>query len=137
MDDLPVIHLCLFGCGLKPKIDEANEAIEALEKLLADIIRDWREANRIIGHVILSPQLRFTEDWVVEIHPTKIARLNFIGNAIDLGSVEAHELITWMYSNLTTLATVCSGALGPSQTTKCSVLIRVPKITMAIRPSWS
>jgi hypothetical protein len=31
------------------------------------------------------------------MHPTKIARFNFIGNAIDLGSVEAHEFNKWMH----------------------------------------
>ena len=34
---------------------------------------------------------------VVEIHPTKIARLNFIGNAIDLGSIAVDKLTAWMY----------------------------------------
>ena len=92
--------------AIKPKIDEADEAIEALEKFLADVTRDWeKEKNRIIGHVVLSPPISFdygddgfTEDWaVVEIHPTKISRLNFVGNAVDLGSIKAHELISWMY----------------------------------------
>lgn len=45
---------------IKLKIDEANEAIEALEKLLADVTRDWeKEDNRIIGHVVLSPPHQF------------------------------------------------------------------------------
>ncbi|KAI9460941.1 hypothetical protein BJY52DRAFT_1117551 [Lactarius psammicola] len=92
--------------AVKPKIDEANEAIEAFEKLLTDVIRDWEEEeDRVIGHVVLSPPIGlddgddgFTDDWVVvQMHPTKIARLNFIGNAIDLGSVEVDELTAWMY----------------------------------------
>ncbi|KAN0087169.1 hypothetical protein V8E54_000857 [Elaphomyces granulatus] len=91
--------------AIKPRIDEANEAIEALEKLLANVTRDWeKEENRIIGHVVLSPPISFDygddgfiEDWaVVEIYPTKISRLNFVGNAVDLGSIEAHELISWI-----------------------------------------
>ncbi|CCM06263.1 uncharacterized protein FIBRA_08513 [Fibroporia radiculosa] len=92
--------------SIKLKMDEVNEAIKAFEDLLADVVRDWQEEeNRIIGHVVLSPPIRpnygkdgFTEDWaVVEVHPTKIARLNFIGNAIDLGYVEISELFAWMY----------------------------------------
>lgn len=86
------------------KIVEANKAIDAFQKLLSDVIRDWKEEeNRIIGHVVVSPPIGygedgFIDDWaVVEIHATKIAKLNFIGNAIDLGSVEIGELIAWMY----------------------------------------
>jgi hypothetical protein len=30
-------------------------------------------------------------------YPTKIAKLNFIGNAVDLGSVEVDKLTAWMY----------------------------------------
>lgn len=90
----------------KRGMEEATEAKEALEKLLADVIRDWKEEkNRVIGHVVLSPPISFnygddgfTDDWaVVQVYPTKIARLNFIGNVIDLGSVNDYELTTWMY----------------------------------------
>jgi len=122
--------------AVKHKMDEAIEAIKAFEKVLTDVIRDWtEEENRVIGHVVLSPAIDlddsddgFTEDWVVvEIHPTKIARLNFIGNAIDLGSIEVDKLTTWMYPTqvrLSTLVTVFLGASGPSLTRRCSGLIQ-------------
>ncbi|KAI0317534.1 hypothetical protein OF83DRAFT_1171921 [Amylostereum chailletii] len=85
---------------------KAQRAIKAFEKLGAQIRRDWQnEGNRVIGHVVSSPPISFnvgddgyTEDWaVVQIHPTKIAKLNFIGNAIDLGSVDVDVLTSWMY----------------------------------------
>jgi hypothetical protein len=42
--------------AVKPKIDEANKAIEVFKNLLADVVGDWTvEENRIIGHVVLSP----------------------------------------------------------------------------------
>ncbi|KAM5533672.1 hypothetical protein V8D89_012639 [Ganoderma adspersum] len=84
----------------------ATAAIAAFQKLLDDVTRDWKdEANRIIGHVTLSPPISFnygddgfTEDWaVVEIYPSMIAKLNFVGNAIDLGSIAVDELTAWMY----------------------------------------
>ena len=92
--------------AVQSKIDEARKAITAFEKLLADVDRDWKdEGNRAIGHVVLSPPVScnfgedgYTDDWaVVQIYPTKISKLNFIGNAIDLGSVEVDELTAWMY----------------------------------------
>jgi len=100
-----LIELHKMGWNLvKPGMDKAIEGIEVFEKLLADI-RDWKEEeNRVIGHVVLSPAIDlnddgFTDDWaVVEIHPTKIDRLNFIGNAIDLGSVAVDKLTSWMYT---------------------------------------
>lgn len=87
---------------------KAESAIAAFKKLHADVTRDWKdEENRVIGHVTLSPPISFnnpdggfTEDWaVVEIYPSLIAKLNFVGNAIDLGSVEVDELTAWMYPN--------------------------------------
>ncbi|THH17193.1 hypothetical protein EW146_g3576 [Bondarzewia mesenterica] len=92
--------------AVKPKMKEANEAIAAFEKVLADVTREWaEEESRVIGHVTLSPPIGladgedgFTDDWaVVQIYPSMIAKLNFIGNAIDLGSVEIDELTAWMY----------------------------------------
>ncbi|KAI0645939.1 hypothetical protein C8Q79DRAFT_910490 [Trametes meyenii] len=87
----------------------ASKAIEAFKKLLTDIGRDWTdEENRVIGHVTLSPPISFnhvdggfTEDWaVVELLPSTISKLNFVGNAIDLGSVAVDELTAWMYPQL-------------------------------------
>ncbi|KAH8925345.1 hypothetical protein BT69DRAFT_1279791, partial [Atractiella rhizophila] len=87
----------------------ASKAIVALKKLHADIVRDWTdEENRVIGHVTLSPPISFnhvdggyTEDWaVVELLPSMISKLNFVGNAIDLGSVAVDELTAWMYPQL-------------------------------------
>ncbi|KAI0246256.1 hypothetical protein BJV78DRAFT_1364965 [Lactifluus subvellereus] len=81
--------------AVKPKMDEAIEAIEAFEELLADVIRDWEEEeNRVIGHVVLSPPLASTTAMTAL---PMIGRLNFIGNAIDLGSVEVDELTAWVY----------------------------------------
>ncbi|KAI1793435.1 hypothetical protein LXA43DRAFT_917078 [Ganoderma leucocontextum] len=85
---------------------EANSAITAFQKLHTDVLKSWAEVeNRVIGHVTLSPPITlnhadsgFTEDWaVVEILPSMISKLNFIGNAIDLGSIEVDELTAWMY----------------------------------------
>jgi hypothetical protein len=90
------------------EMEGATKAIEAFQKLLDDVTRDWEdERNRVIGHVTLSPPLSFnygddgfTDDWaVVEIYPSMIAKLNFVGNAIDLGSIAMDELMTWMYAH--------------------------------------
>lgn len=44
--------------AVQPKMDEANDAIKAFKKLLAEVIRDWQmEENRVIGHIVLSPPL--------------------------------------------------------------------------------
>ena len=92
--------------AVKAKMEEAEEAITAFKKLLIDVTRDWTdEEKRVIGHVTLSPPIGldygddgFTDDWaVIQIYPSMIARLNFIGNAIDLGSVEVDELTAWMH----------------------------------------
>ncbi|GBE80098.1 hypothetical protein SCP_0213010 [Sparassis crispa] len=41
--------------AVKPKMEEAEEAITAFKKLLADITRDWTdEKKHVIGHVTLS-----------------------------------------------------------------------------------
>jgi hypothetical protein len=86
---------------VEPEIEKANKAITAFKKLLADVIKDrTAEGNRIIGHVTLSPPITpndgndgFTDDWaVLQIEPSMISKLNFVGNAIDLGSVDVDEL---------------------------------------------
>ncbi|KAI0950654.1 hypothetical protein AcW1_007905 [Taiwanofungus camphoratus] len=91
---------------VQDEMAKAERAITAFEKLRREIRRDWEnEDDRVIGHVVLSPPIAFnvgndgfTEDWaVVEMRPTKIAKLNFIGNAIDLGSVDIDVLTSWMY----------------------------------------
>jgi hypothetical protein len=83
------------------------KAVETFQKLLNDVARDWKdERNRIIGHVTLSPPISFDYgdegfrgDWaVVEVYPSMIAKLNFVGNVIDLGSIAVDELTTWMDS---------------------------------------
>jgi hypothetical protein len=90
------------------KMAEAETAITAFNKLLADVKRDWQdEKTRIIGHVLYSPPIRlsdgedgFTEDWaVVQLDPKMISKLNFIGNLIDVGSVAVDDLTSWMYPN--------------------------------------
>ncbi|TFY52100.1 hypothetical protein EVJ58_g10202 [Rhodofomes roseus] len=92
--------------AVQAEMEKAEKAIAAFEKLRTEILRDWQdEGKRVIGHVVLSPPFTlnfgtdgYTEDWaVVEIHGTMISRLNFIGNAIDLGSVDVDVLTSWMY----------------------------------------
>ena len=94
--------------AVKLKIEEVTEVITAFKKLLTDVTRDWeKEENRVIGHITLSPPISlnfgedgFTDDWaVIQIYPSMIAKINFIGNAIDLGSVEIGELTAWMCPN--------------------------------------
>ena len=77
-------------------------------KLFNDVARDWKdERNRIIGHVTLSPPISSddgdedsTDDWaVVEVYPSMIAKLNFVGNVIDLGSIAVDELTAWVESS--------------------------------------
>lgn len=88
------------------EIKEAKEAIPALKTLLADVTRDWTmEESRVIGHVTLSPPITlnygddgYTDDWaVVQIEPSMISKLNFVGNAIDLSSAAVDKLTIWMW----------------------------------------
>ncbi|PIL35573.1 hypothetical protein GSI_02301 [Ganoderma sinense ZZ0214-1] len=86
---------------------DANNAITVFQKLHSDVLKSWakEEERGVIGHVTLSPPFTlnhpdggFTEDWaVVEVLPSLISKLNFIGNAIDLGSIEVDELTAWVY----------------------------------------
>ena len=82
-----------------------TKAIEAYQKLLNDVARDWKDERiHVIGHVTLSPPIcsdysdeGFTDDWaVVKIYPSMIAKLNFVGNVIDLGSIAVDKLMAWM-----------------------------------------
>ena len=81
-----------------------TKAVETYQKLLNDVPRDWKdEKNRIIGHVILSPPICFdndegvTDDWaVIEVYPSMIAKLNFVRNIVDLGSIAVDKLTAWM-----------------------------------------
>ncbi|KAG8751901.1 hypothetical protein FRC14_007526 [Serendipita sp. 396] len=77
-----------------PLLEEAKEAIGALEEFLTNVSRDWKKReNRVLGHVVLSPPISlgvgeegFTEDWaVIEIDNSKVDLTNFVGNAIELG----------------------------------------------------
>ncbi|TFY70698.1 hypothetical protein EVG20_g2313 [Dentipellis fragilis] len=78
------------------KLKSAKKSIERLNSLSQDISTHWTTPeNRILGHVVLSPPIKFgagsssegyTEDWaVIEIDASKIDASNFDGNAIDLG----------------------------------------------------
>ncbi|KAF8155668.1 hypothetical protein B0H34DRAFT_675818 [Crassisporium funariophilum] len=96
--------------AVESKMKEANAAISAFEKFLADVDRDWKkESNRVIGHIIFSPPISvnvgkdgYTDDWaVVEILPTTISKINFVGNVIDLRSIDFGELNSWMYTRPT------------------------------------
>ena len=97
--------------GEMERTDIANQmarrtkAVEAYQKLLNDVARDWKdERNCIIGHVTLSPPIGFdygnegfTDDWaVVEVYPSIIVKLNFVGNAINLAAIAVDELTAWM-----------------------------------------
>jgi len=50
-----------------------QEAIEDLEKFLAEVSKNWKErGDRVLGHVVLSPLIglnvgeeEYTEDWAV------------------------------------------------------------------------
>ncbi|KAH9849331.1 hypothetical protein C2E23DRAFT_387013 [Lenzites betulinus] len=86
--------------------EDANEAIAALNKLLRDRIPNWMSpADRIIGHVVLSPRLGFsvgpnkhTEDWaVIEIDRSRVDKTNFVANCVDLGaSTPVDKFHKWM-----------------------------------------
>ncbi|KAG7087708.1 hypothetical protein E1B28_013655 [Marasmius oreades] len=86
--------------------EEAEKVITAFKELLTTVTTDWEDKeNCIIGHVTLSPPLTFNygkdgfmDDWaMIEMYPSMISKLNFIGNAIDLGYVGYYELMAWMY----------------------------------------
>ena len=88
----------------QPELNTAQEALEALQALLAEVSRDWtRREDRVLGHVALSPPLSvdpgsgFAEDWaVVELDSAKIDATNFVGNAIDLATTDPIDLTAWM-----------------------------------------
>jgi hypothetical protein len=75
-------------------LDEANEAMEALEKFHNEVKKDWSEpSQRVLGHIVYSPRITlgvgtegFTEDYaVVELDSSKIEKA-FKGNVIELGA---------------------------------------------------
>ena len=85
----------------------AEKADVALKEFLADVKTDWvKQEDRILGHVVLSPPIGlsagekgFTEDWVViEIDKSSIDATNFIGNAIDLGTISVPKFHDWMHT---------------------------------------
>ena len=87
-------------------IAKRTKAVEAYHKLLSDVARDWMDEGKcIIRHVTLSPPISFDygdegfpNDWaVVEVYPSVIAKLNFVGNAIDLGSIAVDTLMAWIH----------------------------------------
>ncbi|KAL4071585.1 hypothetical protein V8B97DRAFT_2042554 [Scleroderma yunnanense] len=88
------------------QIEKARKAIKALEMLLVDVSRDWKEQeNCVLGHVILSPPIGFgvgeegfREDWaVVKIDASKVNATNFVGNVIDLSTaLPVDKLTFWM-----------------------------------------
>ena len=93
------------------KVDVANQmvrgmkAIEGYQKLLIDVVRDWKDERcRIIGRVTLSSPISFgyddegfTDNWaVVEVYPSMIGKVNFVRNAIDLGAIAVNMLTVWI-----------------------------------------
>ncbi|KAF8970664.1 hypothetical protein BDZ97DRAFT_55681 [Flammula alnicola] len=87
-------------------LDEANKAMEALDKFHDEVRKKWRQpSQRVLGHIIRSPPITlgagtegFTEDYaVVELDSSKIEKA-FVGNAIDLGAkIPADEFTLKMY----------------------------------------
>ena len=91
-------------------LQEARTAASALEQFLVDNSKDWKKPeNRVLGHIVLSPPTGFnvgtdgfTEDWaVIEIDSSKVDLTNFIGNVIDLSTVNRNKFTAWMYPNAT------------------------------------
>lgn len=88
-------------------LEKENTGKVVLQKFLDDAQRDWTEKeNRVIGHAVLSPPIRFnvgergqTQDWaIIEVDQSKIDDTNFVGNCIDLGPDIAVDVLTdWMY----------------------------------------
>ena len=79
------------------ELDEAMKAMEELKPFYPDVsTRLATPESRILGHVVLSPPIKFgvgsssegyTEDWaVIEIDTSKVDMSNFRGNAIDMGA---------------------------------------------------
>ena len=75
-------------------LDEAEKAMEGLERLLNQVNKEWKKIdNRVIGHILRSPPIglsvseqRFTEDWgVFVVDRTKLGD-GFQGNKMDLGA---------------------------------------------------
>jgi len=87
------------------RLNEAEDGVKELEHFLDLVNRDWKDPkNRLIGHVVLSPPLtfsagagRFTQDVaVIEVDTSMIDANNFVGNAIDLGTISNETLTGWM-----------------------------------------
>jgi hypothetical protein len=96
-----------MGADISNDMVGRTKADETFQKLLNGVGRDWKdERSRIIGHVTVSPPISFhygdegfSDGWAdVEDCPSMIAKLNFVGNVIDLGSIAVDELTTWMGS---------------------------------------
>jgi hypothetical protein len=75
-------------------MDNACEAMEALEKLHGEVTKEWRlPRHRVLGHIVRSPPLTFgagtegfTEDYaVIELDSSKIEK-TFMGNVIDIST---------------------------------------------------
>ena len=75
-------------------LDEAREAIKALEEFYGEVKKEWsKTSQRALGHITYSPPITlsagmegFTEDYaVVELDSPKIKKA-FNGNVIDLGA---------------------------------------------------
>ncbi|KAI0255840.1 hypothetical protein BJV78DRAFT_1273361 [Lactifluus subvellereus] len=94
---------------LEAELNEANEAIGALDSLYQDVSTRWATPkSRVLGHVILYPHINvgigsegYTEDWaVIEIDASKVDPSNFGGNAVDLGTrIPPDQLTLKMYPN--------------------------------------
>ena len=93
------------------ELEKENNSKVVLEEFLLEVERNWGKIeNRIIGHVVLSPPLKFnvgdrgsTQDWaVIEIHKSKVDETNFLGNCIDLDpSIDVTRFTKWMYPHPT------------------------------------
>ncbi|RDB24643.1 hypothetical protein Hypma_008248 [Hypsizygus marmoreus] len=93
-------------------LDEANEAIEGLERFHGEVKKEWRHpSHRVLGHIARSPPITlsagaegFTEDYaVVELDSPKIKKA-FQGNVIDLGTKIRPDVFTMKMSPRTDAA---------------------------------
>jgi hypothetical protein len=75
-------------------LDEAREAIKALEEFYGQVRKEWNKpSHRVLGQIARSPPITFgagpegfTEDYaVVELDSAKFEK-TFKGNVIDLGA---------------------------------------------------
>lgn len=82
---------------IRGQIEASKKAVETLSTFYQDVKNDWVDtADRVLGHIVFSPPMSlgagtagegYTEDYaVIEVDTSKIDRVSFEGNVIDLGT---------------------------------------------------